>query len=274
MQTKKIFTENALYQHLIVLKTNRNKRYKNKEFLIEGVRNINEAVKNRWHINSLVYPSGKLISGWAIDMIDGVKTDYNIEIIPELFNKLSDKTESSELLAVVSMRDDNFLEKDFENPLILLFDRPSNKGNLGTIIRSCDAFGIDGLITTGHCVDLYDPEVVGATMGSFFSVPYVRITSNDILLNYISEMKEKFNNLKIIGTTSHKKNDIYSCDLTGPVIIMIGNETDGLNNFLSSLCDLLVTIPMAESSSASSLNVACAATVFLYESVKQRSLIL
>ncbi len=71
-------------------------------------------------------------------------------------------------IAIVQMKDD-----DYENitlgkiPLIAVFDRPSNKGNLGTIIRSCDALGVDGLIITGHCVDLYDPETITATMGVF-----------------------------------------------------------------------------------------------------------
>lgn len=61
--------------------------------------------------------------------------------------------------------------KQSGNPFLVVFDRPSNKGNLGTLIRSCEAFGVDALLLTGHGVDMYDPEVVTATMGSFFRLP-------------------------------------------------------------------------------------------------------
>jgi TrmH family RNA methyltransferase len=64
-----------------------------------------------------------------------------------------------------------------EDLLVVVFDRPSSPGNLGTIIRTCDALGADGLIITGHAVDVYDPETISATTGSLFSLPIVRLPS-------------------------------------------------------------------------------------------------
>lgn len=79
---------------------------------------------------------------------------------------------TSELMAVAAMRQELPEHvKQSGNPFLVVFDRPSNKGNLGTLIRSCEAFGVDALLLTGHGVDMYDPEVVTATMGSFFRLP-------------------------------------------------------------------------------------------------------
>lgn len=83
---------------------------------------------------------------------------------------------------------------------MVLFDRPSNKGNLGTLIRSCDAFGVDLLILTGHAVDLYDPDVISASMGSFFYLKVVRITDNNSLAKIIDKAKMKQVDFKIVGT--------------------------------------------------------------------------
>jgi len=271
MAIKKITSKNAEYQKFEVLKTNRNKRYKYGEFFVEGVRNLNEAVKNGWKISSFLYTPEKPLSGWARDMLRQVRTDVNYELSAPLMAGLSGKEDVSELMAVVKMREDNLerLGKP-ENPLFVLFDRASNRGNLGTLLRSCDALGADGLILTGHAVDLYDPEVVGASMGSFFNVPAVRVSDNETVFRFIAEMKEQYPGFLTVGTTAHKQYPIYKQDLSGPLLLMVGNETDGLCYAFKEGCDLLCTIPMAETSSASSFNVACAATVMLYEAVRQR----
>lgn len=283
-KVRKIFTRSADYQKLEVLASNRNKRYRYFEFLVEGVRNINEAIRNDWTIVSFIYPSRTQLSDWAKGILQSVKTEENIELDLTLMRELSEKDDSSELMAVVRMREDNvnFLidhpkfHKPFEDksyaPLYALFDRPSNKGNLGTIIRTLDALGADGLIITGHGVDLYDREVVGATMGSFFSVPVIRMARHDDLADFIELVKKRYGSLNVIGTTAHSELPISKIDLTAPTLFMIGCETDGLSQGLRPFCTQLATIPMADTSTASSFNVACATTVMFYEAIRQRLL--
>ena len=131
MKETKIFNRNNLFQKFEVLKTNRNKRYKYNEFLVEGVRSLNEAVNNNWKIKSFIYDRNNL-SGWAKDMINQVNTDANFYLTPELMKKLSEKEDTSELMAIIEMREDKLDNVMLsENPFIVLFDRPSNKGNLG-----------------------------------------------------------------------------------------------------------------------------------------------
>lgn len=272
MKIERVYTKNAAYQKFEVLKTNRNKRYRYYEFFVEGVRNINEAIRNQWEIVSFLYTPDIPLSSWAKETLGAVRTQVNYELSASLMAELSGKADTSELIAVVKMRPDSFEQFHLsENPLLALFDRPSNKGNLGTIIRSCDALGVEGLILTGHGVDLYDPEVVVSSMGSFFNVPVIRMPDLPKLEQFLAEMKERYPDFQTVGTTAHKEFPIYDADLSGPLLFMIGNETDGLCRAFKEGCDRLVTIPMVETSSASSFNVGCAATVMFYEAVRQRT---
>ncbi len=135
---------------------------------------------------------------------------------------------------------------------------------------SCDALGADALIISGHAVDMYDPDVITAAMGSFFNLSVIRVSENNVLLEYISELKERYPGFLTVGTTAHREKTIYTADLKGPVMLMMGNETMGLNRAFKDYCDLLCTIPMAEKSFASSFNVSCTASILMYEIVRQR----
>lgn len=280
MKIEKVMTKNATYQKFEVLKNNRNKRYKYQEFLVEGVRNINEAIQKGWNIKSFLYSTNytnnaneKKRSSWAEGIINNTVTEINYELKEELLRELSGKEDTSEIMAIVGMQTDDLNTLTFsKNPMMALFDRPSNKGNLGTIIRSCDALGVECLILTGHAVDLYDPDVVVSSMGSFFNMRVIRVPENQKVLEFIKNMKKQYPTLQTIGTTAHKEHPLYDLDLSGPVLFMIGNETDGLCNTFKDNCDILATIPMTESSYASSFNVGCAATVMFYEAAKQRHL--
>lgn len=281
MKTIYIGRRNASYQQLQGLKENRTKRLRQGAFFVEGVRNINQAVAEGWKIRSFIYTGGKL-SDWARDILASVETEVNYQLSMELAAGLSSKEDVSELMAVVEMkRPQGWREmgkggdagrREAENPLLVLFDRPGNKGNLGTILRTCDGLGADGLILTGHGVDLYDPEVLQASMGSFFRVPVWQLESHEELDAFLGNMRTKHPSLQLVGTTSHQEQPIYRQSLTGPVVIMLGNETMGLSHRYKEMADVLCSIPMAKTSSASSLNVGCAASILLYEAARQRSL--
>ena len=266
----RLYSKNSTFQKFEVLQTNRKKRYHYQEFLVEGVRSLNEAVKNHWPIKSFLYPAGRR-SDWAEAMLQDVPTEQNYCLTPELMQSLSKKEDTSELMAVIGMREDSLESVPLsDNPFIILFDRPSNKGNLGTMIRSCDALGADLLILTGHAVDLYDPDVVVSAMGSFFNMPVIRIADNNQLFAYIQDLKARFPGFTTIGTTAHHEHPIDTADLTVPLLLMLGNETMGLNRAFKEYCDLACTIPMSERSYASSFNVSCAGSILMYEVTRQR----
>ena len=271
MTATRIYGKNAAYQKFEVLKTNRVKRYRYGEFFVEGVRNINQAVKNGWSFSSLLYTDEQPLSRWAQGCLKDIKTEVNYILPAALMRELSGKEDASELLAVIKMRPDAPGSLALSDcPLLALFDRPSNRGNLGTMIRSLDALGADALIVTGHAVDVYDPEVVSSGMGSFFNLPVVRMHDQKDIDALIADLRARYPGFQALATTAHRQSPLDEADLTAPCLLMIGNETDGLCKALYAAADQTITIPMAETSSASSFNVACAATVILYEITRQR----
>lgn len=271
MKTQRVIKRDATYQKFEVLKSNRNKRHRYGEFFVEGVRNINHLISEGWTVNSFLYSGEAKLSDWARDILKAVPTKVNYELTDELMAELSGKTDASELMAIVQMRPNDPAQiRPGKNPLLVLFDRPSNRGNLGTIIRSIDAFGLDGLVVTGHSVDLYDPETIVASMGSFFKVSSVRIEDNQSIREWIQGLKAKHPGFQVVGTSAHAECSLFDADLTAPTLLLIGNETDGLSRKLAEISDRMVKIPMSSSSSASSLNVACAASILFYEAIRQR----
>ncbi len=212
---KKINSRNAEFQKFQVLKTNRNKRHKYGEFFVEGVRNINGAVEGGWKITSfLLYPGRSPSPAGRRTCCKKVPTQVNYQLTAGLMEELSGKTDTSELMAVVRMRPDDLSALPLsDNPCLVLFDRASNRGNLGTILRSCDALGADGLILTGHGVDLYDPEVIVSSMGSFFRVPAVRAAANNSVFQFIESLRQRY---PLPGAGHHRPKQYPSTARTSP----------------------------------------------------------
>src|SRR5579859_8280124 len=143
----RVFTENNDFQHAQVLRNNRQKRLRYREFVLEGVRPINLALKHGWKINSFYYSQDRGMSDWATAILHESTAKLHVELQPHLLAKLSAKTEPSELIAVVEMPSDRVERVPITKDLLLVvFDRPGNPGNLGTLIRSCDALGASGLV--------------------------------------------------------------------------------------------------------------------------------
>jgi TrmH family RNA methyltransferase len=272
MQTTiKIFTENSDYQYIETLRRNRVKRNRSGEFFVEGVRAITKAEENEWEITALVFSREKRLSDWAEGIIQKANAKKHFELPLRLMGKLSDKEETSELIALVRIPIDDLSRIPVRDKmLVVVLDRPSSPGNLGTIIRSCDALRTDGLIISGHAADLYDPETIRATTGSFFCVPAVRLASHRELTPWIYGLKERFNGLQVVGTSAKAKVPIRDYDFTTTTILLVGNETNGLSDAYQALADAMVTIPMY--GDASSLNIACATSILLYEAARQRGL--
>lgn len=264
-----IYTENNKFQYIEALRRNRNKRNKTETFFVEGVNAINQALNNHWEIEAFVYANDTRLSDWAANIIQQSFAKKHYELPFSLMKKISQKEDTSEMVAIVRIpADDPERIQNLDNPLIVVLDRISNPGNLGTIIRSSDAMGVDGLFLTGHAADLYAPETIRATTGSFFAVPVVRISSPKGLISWITTLKRKHPGLVIVATSANAETSIRSHDFTKPTIVLIGNENHGLSVFYRELCDCSVTIPMV--GSAGSLNVACAASIILYEINCQR----
>ena len=267
-RTLRVSTRNANFQQWQALLTNRTKRSRAGEFLVSGVRPITLAVEHGWTVRTLIYPDRGALSSWARDTIErsGATT---VAMDPALLAELAEK-ETTELLAIVALPGDDLTQiAPAPGLLVVVFDRPSTPGNIGTLVRSADAFGAAAVIITGHAADPYDPRAVRASTGSLFALPVLRADSHREVLEWVATHRAGGLPLEIIGTDEHGAVDVADYDLTGPRMLLVGNETNGLSAGWREACDTTVRIPMT--GAASSLNAATAAAVVLYEATRQRT---
>src|SRR6185503_907893 len=149
----------------------------------------------------------------------------------------SDKEEPSELLAVVEMRPDSVDRLPVGSGMVVVVvDRPASPGNLGTIIRSCDAFGATGVIVTGHGVDLYDPLTIRASVGSFFAVPCVSLPSHRDVSAWVESVRALRPSVRLVGTSAHADSTLREFSWPSDVVLVIGNETSGLSHAYREMC--------------------------------------
>lgn len=265
---QRISTRNARFQVWQACLTNRTKRQRAGEFLVQGVRPISLAVDNGWPVRTVITQASRPLSRWAQELLQRLPAVERVAMAPELLAELGEKDETApELIAVLELPPDD-LGRISVGPEFLgvVFDRPTGPGNIGSIIRSADAFGADGVIVTGHAADVYDPKAVRATTGSLFALPAVRVPSHREVLDWVGPAAVP---IVVVGTDEHGSVDLFDFDFTQPALVLIGNETSGLSAAWKEAADQLVRIPIT--GSASSLNAANAATAVLYEVSRQRS---
>ena len=267
----RVSSRNARFQQWESLLSNRNKRQRTGEFLVQGVRPISLAAKVGWPFRALIYDAERPLSAWAQNLLRSIDT-VRVAMAPGLLAELGEKTEGSpEMVAVVQMPGDDLDRiKAGADFLGIVLDRPANPGNVGSIIRSADAFGASGVIVTGHAADVYDPRTVRASTGSLFALPVVRSTSHRELAAWVAAQRARGCPIMIAGTDEHGDRDVFDVDFTQPTLLLVGNEAAGLSGGWQELTDLTVSIPMT--GAASSLNAATAATAVLYEIARQRIL--
>ena len=235
-----------------------------REFIIQGVRPITLAVEHGWPVDAMIYDISRPLSRWAQDML-AASGARQVAMAPELLRELGEKDDGApEMVAIAAIPPDDFSRIPRSPDLLTVaFDRPASPGNVGTVIRAADAFGAHGLVVTGHAADPYDPKSVRASTGSLFAVPVVRADSHADVIGWA-----RTRSAVIVGTDEKGEADIAETDLTGPVLVVIGNETTGLSEAWRQACDVMASIPIT--GAASSLNAAGAAAVVLYEAARQR----
>jgi TrmH family RNA methyltransferase len=264
-----VSTANSAFQGFESLLGNRTKRHRTRTFVVEGVLPLTRALEHGWRFAAVLHETGVRLSAWAEDLIARAAAPLRYELTPDLLARLSGRAEGSELLAVVEMPPDDLARIPIAAPFaVAVMDRPGSPGNLGTIVRSADALGARGVIVTGHGADPYDPATITASRGSLFALPTVAAASHHDVLAWVDEVRARLGDCVVAGADEHGAVDAATCDFTRPTVIVFGNEARGVSRAYREACDTLVRIPM--SGAASSLNVAAAASIILYEIARQR----
>jgi 23S rRNA (uridine2479-2'-O)-methyltransferase len=267
----RVSSRNARFQQWEALLANRAKRQRAGEFLVQGVRPLSLAARFGWRFQALIYDAERPLSQWAQNLLSGVDT-VQVAMAPGLLAELGEKADGGpELVGVVEMPADRLDRIEVgEDFLGVLLDRPASPGNIGSIIRSADAFGAGGVIVTGHAADVYDPRAVRASTGSLFALPVVRVPGPREVAAWVAAHRSRGRAIVLAGTDEDGDREVLDFDFTQPTLLLVGNEGAGLSAVWRQECDVILGIPM--SGAASSLNAANAATVMLYEAARQRIL--
>lgn len=248
--------DNNLFKNIKKLKE---KRYRNREnkFLLEGFRIVEEAIKAKVDIEYI------LINKELEDKIENLKRyEENSKLVflsKNLFLQLADTESSQGIMAVVKNKERN---ENIEGSFFVVCDKVQDPGNLGTIIRTSHAAGVEGIILTKGTADIYNEKTLRSTMGSIFYIP---IYYDDENFSIIKGLKAK--GLKLVATSLEESKNFFEEDLKNKVMVAVGNEGNGISDELFNLSDKKVKIPMP--GEAESLNVAVATSIILFEKVRQ-----
>jgi RNA methyltransferase, TrmH family len=236
-----------------------------KLYFIEGERFLEEAVKERANIEKIMVSESYFKNPSQRNLLKEIESlRYEIFLVTDkLFNEISDTENPQGILAIVRMMEYDLERIYNNNSFIIILDSIQDPGNLGTIIRTADAAGASGIIYSKGCVDLYNPKVLRGTMGSVFHLP---IIYSDNLSETINILKEK--NIKIYAAHLSAKVNYFDVDMQNQAAIIIGNEANGISDEIAKLSDTFIKIPMPGKSE--SLNASVAASLLMYEVVRQR----
>ncbi|MBN1617574.1 MAG: RNA methyltransferase [Spirochaetales bacterium] len=261
-----ISTENDEYQIIQSLKTNRVKRAKNGEIFIEGIESIKQALAAGVKVTRLITSDVASLSGWAREVTAQHSDARLIELSRPLYEKVCDRAEPAELLVTAVFQHVRIQDIPMpKKPFVLLFDRPSDQGNFGSIVRSANSFGVDAVLIIGHGIDCYDPKSIRSSLGSVFHTKIAHIQSMQELMDW-KKTQKKLNGMEFVGTDSTGEVSLIEHKLDRPICLILGNEAKGMSVALKECCDYILRIPLC--GNVNSLNVSCAGSILLWEVFK------
>ena len=251
---------NAAVKRIVLLQAKERSRREEGLFIIEGVRMFMEAPN--WRIND-VYVTEEFLNHISEDVREKLsETGYEV-VSSEVMIKMSDTTSPQGVLCTIKSLEYDLSQILQSGSLFILLDGLQDPGNLGTIFRTSEAAGVDGIILSRDCVSIYNPKSVRSTMGTLFRMPFV----------YVDDMVLAMDEMKAIGVSTYAahlkgKKDYDEFDYKAPTAFIIGNEGAGISEKVAENADNYLKIPME--GNVESLNAAIAASVLLYESHRQR----
>ena len=278
--------DNEFIKHIKKLK---DKKYRdlNNEYIIEGIKIIEEAINEKANIKQVVICDDcEKTSNISKELMYEIARYECIYVTKKIFDSLTDVSNPQGILAIVEknavkskisniknseksetidVEEKEIIaenEIDYNQDIIVALDDIQDPGNLGTILRTVDSIGINQILVSKGTADSYNPKVVRSTMGAIFRV---RIIECEDLEKTLKEIQK--HNFEIVVTSLQTKNSIYDIDYKKKVIV-IGNEANGVEPRIQKIADKKVKIPML--GKTESLNASVATGIILYEYVRQK----
>jgi RNA methyltransferase, TrmH family len=256
--------QNPIIKEVKALKE-RKYREEQKLFFIEGIRFVEEALKEKADMQRILVSEQLEEVRGGREILEKVREQgTEVAVLShKLAKEISDTENPQGIFSTIKMREYNLQSILVPGGFFVLLEGLQDPGNMGTIIRTADAAGASGIVLSKGCVDIYNPKVLRSTMGSVFHLPFclVEDLSEAIITLRRQDIKVCAAHLK--GTASY-----FELDMTGGIALIIGNEANGISAAVAETADMLVKIPMP--GRAESLNASVAAGLLMYEVVRQR----
>jgi len=237
-------------------------------FAVEGLRSLEEAIRSGVRFRAVFFTDADDATTQRLKerLLEQIGHKVETYLVPaKLFHEAVATDSPQGVAALVRCKESTLDEALRELPTLLVVAAGlQDPGNLGTILRSAEAFGAGGVVLTEGTVSAYNPKTVRATAGSIFRLPVMTAK----LAELIPHLREK--GVKLFATSSHQGVPLHEARLSGPSALFIGNEGAGLARDVISKMDATLAIPQARS--VESLNAGVAASIILYEAARQRSL--
>ena len=247
--------QNPKIKHLLALQEKSRLRREEGLFVVEGRRELEHCLAAGFQLDTL-FLCPEICPEFA-----AARTVY---VSKEVYAKIAYREGTEGVIAEVRWKerslDDLLTGKD--SPLIMVMERVEKPGNLGAVLRSADAAGADGVIICDPLTDLYNPNLIRASIGAIFTVPVVACTSAEAIAWL------KANNIRILTAQLQDSAPYYDVDMTCGTALVMGTEATGLTDAWRQAADAHILIPML--GRLDSLNVSVSAAILLYEAVRQR----
>lgn len=236
------------------IKKLKEKKYRLNSYIVEGIKMVKEAINENQEIALIA-----IREDFKIDF--DTKNIKTVTISNKIFNDISDVKTPQGILAVIKKNQNNQIETNQE--YILALDSLQDPGNMGTIIRTADSANINQIIINKTTVDPYSPKVIRSTMGAIYRTNIIEVED---LKATLKEMKSK--GFQIITTDLKATQSIYDINYNNKIVVVIGNEANGVSQEILQTADKKVIIPML--GKTESLNASIAASIMIYEYVRQK----
>lgn len=253
--------DNEFIKHIKKLK---DKKYRdmNKEFVIEGIKLIREAIEEKAEIKQIIICDNCLDSDIIPKELMYEIAKYECVYVTEsIFKVISDVNTPQGILAIIG-RNAGEAQIDYTQDIIVALDDIQDPGNLGTILRTVDSIGLNQILVSKGTADSYNPKVVRSTMGAIFRI---KIIECENLENTLKEVKK--HKFKLVVTSLQTEKSLYDINFDKKLIV-IGNEANGVEQKIQDLADEKIKIPML--GKTESLNASVATGIVLYEYVRQK----
>ena len=270
MQTQDIITstQNPKIKALLQLQQKSSQRRKEQLFLVEGRRELMHCLSRGYQIDTVFICPDILKAEAEYDtLLQALPQCHTIQVSPTVYDRIAYRGGTEGVVATIRMKEHGLdtlpQMPQGKAPLYVVLESVEKPGNLGAILRSADAAGVDAVIVCDPLTDLYNPNLIRSSLGGIFSVPTVACTSQECIAYFKSQ------GIRILTAQLQDSSLYYDTDMTLPTAIVMGTEATGLTNQWREAADAHIRIPML--GILDSLNVSVSAAILMYEAVRQRN---